>query len=113
MNPHTVLPDIFQTLVKLHKDEGTPTRNRPLKSTFTGNLQAVVDLLISAPARLLRTEGEGNDATVSISHEALFGAWPALKDYVETHKKSLMDRTHLESRAQKWDAIGKPWLTVG
>ena len=111
MNPNTVLPDIFQTLVKLHKDEGTPTRNRPLKSTFTGNLHAVVDLLIAPPARLLRTEGDGKDATISISHEALFETWPTLKQYVETHKKALMDRTHLESRAQKWAAIGKPMLT--
>ncbi len=109
VDPTIVLPDIFQTLVKLHKDEGTPTRNRPLKSIFTGQLEQAVDVLIEK--RLLRTEGDGADATVSISHEALFGAWPALKRYVDTHKKTLIDRTHLESRAQKWEAIGKPWLS--
>ncbi len=109
VDPSTLLPDIFQTLVKLHKDEGTPIRNRPLKSIFTGQLEQAVDVLIEK--RLLRTEGDGAEATVSISHEALFGAWPALKQYVDTHKKALIDRTHLESRAQKWEAIGKPWLS--
>ncbi len=103
------LAAIFQTLVKIHKEEGIPTRNRPLKAGFTGNLSRVVDLLISE--RLLRTEGEGEEATVSISHEKLFESWPALKDYVETHKKVLLDRTLLESRAQKWAAMGKPWFS--
>ncbi len=76
---------------------------------FTGDVGKVVDVLITN--RLLRTEGKEEEATVSISHEALFGAWPALQEYVATNKKALMDRTHLESRAQKWEAIGKPWLS--
>ncbi|MEO6202180.1 MAG: DUF4062 domain-containing protein [Nitrospirales bacterium] len=109
MKPEQGLAAIFQTLVKIHKEEGIPTRNRPLKAGFRENLGRVVDLLISE--RLLRTEGEGEEATVSISHEKLFEAWPALKDYVETHKKVLIDRTLLESRAQKWAAMGKPWLS--
>ena len=48
---------------------------------------------------------------MSISHEKLFEAWPALKEYVETHKKALVDRTLLESRAQKWDNMDKPWFS--
>ncbi|MEK6804213.1 MAG: SUMF1/EgtB/PvdO family nonheme iron enzyme [Nitrospirota bacterium] len=104
-----LLPDIFQALARVQKEEGIPTRNRPLLTDFTGSHRTVVDLLITE--RLLRTEGEGEAATVSLSHERLFEAWPALKDYVDTHKKVLVDRTLLESRARKWAEIGKPWLS--
>jgi formylglycine-generating enzyme required for sulfatase activity len=58
--------------------------------------------------RLLHTEGEGENATVSISHEKLFEAWPALRDYIATNRKLLMDQTLLESRARKWEDMGKP-----
>ncbi|MBI4003059.1 MAG: SUMF1/EgtB/PvdO family nonheme iron enzyme [Nitrospira defluvii] len=104
-----VLPAIFQTLAKVQKEEGVPTRNRPPLSGFTGTLRNVVDLLVTE--RLLRTEGEGEAATVSLSHEKLFEAWPALQEYVETHKKMLVDRTLLESRARKWVNMGKPWFS--
>ncbi len=104
-----VLPKIFQTLAKVQKEEGVPTRNRQLKSEFAGDVGEVVDLLIGE--RLLRTEGESEAATVSISHEKLFEAWPALKEYVEKNKKALVDRTLLESRAQKWEDMKKPWFS--
>src|SRR5262249_2123627 len=61
--------------------------------------------------RLLHTEGEGNSATVSLSHEKLFDAWPSLREYVAANKKQLMDQTLLESRAKKWADMGKPWFT--
>ena len=34
-----------------------------------------------------------------------------LREYVETHKKMLVDRTLLESRARKWVTMGKPWFS--
>lgn len=104
-----LLPDIFQTLARVQKEEGPPTRNRPLLTDFTAHRRKVVDLLVSE--RLLRTEGEGEAATVSLSHEQLFEAWPALKLYVDTHKKGLVDRTLLESRARKWVEMGRPWFS--
>ena len=48
---------------------------------------------------------------MSLSHEQLFEAWPALKLYVDTHKKGLVDRTLLESRARKWVEMGRPWFS--
>ena len=104
-----LLPDIFQTLARVQKEEGPPTRNRPLLKDFTAHRRKVVDVLVSE--RLLRTEGEGEAATVSLSHEQLFEAWPALKLYIDTHKKGLVDRTLLESRARKWAEMGKPWFS--
>lgn len=106
-----VLSSIFQTLVNIHKEEGVPTRNRPLVSGFEAHQQKIVDLLVTE--RLLRTEGEGETATVSISHEKLFSVWPALRNYVETHKKMLMDRTLLEIQAGRWSDGGKRWFQFG
>ncbi|MEP6933853.1 MAG: SUMF1/EgtB/PvdO family nonheme iron enzyme [Nitrospirota bacterium] len=99
-------PDIFQTLARVQKEEGPPTRNRPLLTDFTAQRRKAVDVMVTE--RLLRTEGEGEAATVFLSHERLFEAWPALKDYVSAHKKGLVDRTLLESRARKWSDMGKP-----
>jgi len=104
-----VFPGIFHTLAKVQKEEDIPTRNRQKKQDFPPDLHPVIDRLVTE--RLLRTEGEGEEATVSISHEKLFQAWPALREYVMTHKKVLMDRTLLESRTKKWGTIGKPWFS--
>jgi len=100
-----LLPEIFQSLVIVNP-EGLPTRRRPLLADFSQAQKAVIKLLTDK--RLLDTEGEA--ATVSISHEKLFEAWPALRDYISVNKKSLMDQTLLENRARKWIDMGKPWF---
>jgi formylglycine-generating enzyme required for sulfatase activity len=100
-----LLPDIFQSLVIVNP-EGLPTRRRPLLSDFSEAQKSVIKLLTDK--RLLHTEGEGETSTVSISHEKLFAAWPALRDYIDANKKSLMDQTLLENRARKWVQMGKP-----
>ena len=102
-----LLPEIFQSLVIVNA-EGLPTRRRPLLSEFSEAQKSVIKLLTDK--RLLDTEGEGEAATVSISHEKLFEAWPALRDYISVNKKSLMDQTLLENRARKWVEMGKPWF---
>jgi formylglycine-generating enzyme required for sulfatase activity len=102
-----LFPEIFQSLVIVNP-EGLPTRRRPLLSGFSEAQRPIVKLLTDK--RLLHTEGEGEEATVSISHEKLFEAWPALRDYISLNKKSLMDQTLLENRARKWIDMGEPWF---
>jgi len=102
-----LLPEIFQSLVIVNP-EGLPTRRRPLLSEFSEAQRSVIKLLTDE--RLLHTEGEGIASTVSISHEKLFEAWPALRDYISVNKKSLMDQTLLDNRARKWIDMGKPWF---
>jgi hypothetical protein len=103
-----LLPKVFQSLV-IVKEEGLPTRRRPLISDFPLEMTKLIDALVLG--RLLRTEGEGNTATVSLSHEKLFDAWRLLRDYVASNKKQLVDQTLLESRALKWAEMGKPWFS--
>lgn len=100
-----VLPRLFQSLVTVNA-EGVPTRRRPLRSAFPSEMNRLLRVLIDA--RLLHTEGIDAEVTVSISHEKLFEAWPSLKGYVEANKKQLIDQRLLESRAQKWEELGKP-----
>jgi formylglycine-generating enzyme required for sulfatase activity len=102
-----LLPQLFQSLVTVNAD-GVPTRRRPLRSAFPAEMNRLLTVLIDA--RLLRTEGDDAGATVSISHEKLFEAWPSLKGYVEANKKQLIDQRLLESRAQKWAEMGRPWF---
>lgn len=108
--PTTValLPTLFQALV-IVSAEGLPTRRRPLRSNFLPAMTDLIDLLVHE--RLLSSEGEGTAATVSISHEALFEAWPSLREYVAKNSKQLMDQTLLDSRARKWEQLGKPWFS--
>ena len=102
-----LLPKLFQSLV-IVKEEGLPTRRRPLLSEFPEEMKKLIALLVEG--RLLHTEGEDKNATVSISHEKLFEAWPALRDYISVNKKFFMDQTLLENRARKWIDMGKPWF---
>lgn len=100
-----LLPKLFESLVIVNA-EGLPTRRRPLVAEFSAEMLRMIELLVQK--RLLRTEGQGAQSTASISHEKLFEAWPALKDYVTKNKKQLMNRALLESRARKWVEMGKP-----
>ena len=99
-NAFDLLPKVFQSLV-IVKEEGLPTRRRPLLSDFTPEMTKLIDALVLG--RLLHTEGEGKDATVSLSHEKLFDAWPSLRDYVETNKK----------RINGSNAVGEPRSKMG
>lgn len=104
----TLLPKLFQSLVIMDA-ERLPTRRRPLRSQFSAAMMPLIDVLIHE--RLLYTEAQDQSATVSISHEALFGAWPSLREYVAKNQKQLMDQTLLESRARKWVEMDEPWFS--
>ncbi len=104
---NVLLTKLFESLVIMNT-EGLPTRRHPLRREVRQEMNELVNVLVGA--RLLRTEGEGPRATVSISHERLFEAWPSLKDYVTKNKKQLMDRTLLERRARKWVETDRPWF---
>ena len=103
-----LLPKLFQSLV-IVKEESLPTRRRPMLSGFPSEMNELIDLLVRE--RLMCTEGDENNATVWLSHEKLFDAWPLLREYVAANKKQLMDQTLLESRAKKWADMGEPWFS--
>lgn len=101
-----LLPRVFDSLVTVNS-EGLPGRRRPLRSEFPSQMNELIDALVRE--RLLHLEGDQNPV-VSISHEALFEAWPSLRAYIADNRKQLIDRTLLESRSLKWVEMGKPWF---
>jgi hypothetical protein len=104
---NALLATLFESLI-IVSTEGLPTRSRPLLAEFSPEMRGLIEVLVQK--RLLRTEGQGEQATVSISHETLFEAWPLLKEYIDKNKKQLIDRTLLERRAKRWVERGRSWF---
>jgi hypothetical protein len=94
-----LLPKLFQTLLVVDP-EGLPTRRRALVADFVDGLGLLVNELIKA--RMLSTEGEGADSTVSVAHEKLFEAWPALSHWIAENKDDLRVLRQAEIEAREW-----------
>jgi hypothetical protein len=94
-----LLPRLFQALLVVDP-EGLPTRRRAPRSGLTGDLGSLADGLINA--RLLSTEGEGADSTVTVAHEKLFEAWPALARWIEENKDDLRLLRQAEIDEREW-----------
>jgi hypothetical protein len=80
--------------------EGLPTRRRARCNGLADKLRPVADGLINA--RLLSTEGEGVDSTVTVAHEKLFEAWPALARWIEENKDDLRLLRQAEIDEREW-----------
>ncbi len=94
-----LLPRLFQALLVVDP-EGLPTRRRARRSGLANELRPVADGLISP--RLLSTEGEGADSTVTVAHEKLFEAWPALARWIEENKDDLRLLRQAEIDEREW-----------
>ena len=95
----SLLPRLFQALLVVDP-EGLPTRRRAPRNGLVGNLGSLADGLINA--RLLSTEGEGADSTVTVAHEKLFKAWPALARWIEENKDDLRLLRQAEIDEREW-----------
>lgn len=95
-----LLPRIFQSLLVVN-EEGRPTRRRVPLADFPDDLRTVVDVLVTE--RLLSTEGEGKSATVSVAHEKLFEAWPALAKWIGENQNDLFILRQAEIEAGEWE----------
>lgn len=93
------LPDLFQYLL-VANIEGQPTRRRIMKAMLPSDLHSIVELL--AAKRLLTIEDERGDSVVSVAHEKLFEAWPALRQWTETNIEDLKIVRQAEIAAQLW-----------
>ena len=94
-----LMPRLFQSLVVVDR-EGMPTRRRVQLSDLSGDLGKLADELIKA--RLLCTEGQGLNSTVSVTHEKLFKAWPALEQWIATNKDDLWLLRQIRLAAAEW-----------
>jgi len=100
-------PAVIPTLLKLVTFDGAePTRRRVRRNAFDAQQQRVADAFVSA--RLLTSDAESGDGTVTVAHEALFRVWAPLKDAVHEEEDTLRLRNDLEQRAMDWDRSGRP-----
>jgi formylglycine-generating enzyme required for sulfatase activity len=97
------LPRLLQSLLVVN-EEGQPTRRRVPILQFPKDLRALVGILISE--RLLITEGEGEEATVSLAHEKLTETWPSLSKWIDENKRDLFELRQAEREAGLWEKSG-------
>ena len=83
-----VLSTLFRVLV--HVDAaGTVTRRWAIRDELVTEppLLRLIEALIQG--RLLQAEDAGGRATITVAHEALLTAWPALHEWVEANRAQL------------------------
>lgn len=94
-----VIPTLLE-LVRL--DGGTePARARVLRSELDEVENEIVQAFVEA--RLLKSEGSREDATVEVAHEALLRAWTPLSEAIDASRDDLRIRSELERVALEWD----------
>ena len=105
-----VLPVLFRDLVTIETDTGQVVRQRVSKSelTDTQSVASLVERLSGSESRLLTASGDGDDATVSLAHEALISAWPQLEAWIESNRKGLLDRAEAARACRRWEEAGRP-----
>lgn len=102
-NVTMLLDQLFYVLVEVEFDERA-TRRRPKLNDLGGSLKEIVNELVRN--RLLTTEGEGVDCTVSVAHERLLSAWPALAGWIAANKKDLSLLQRAKTDAVAWIGSG-------
>lgn len=57
--------------------------------------------------RLLVTGGEGEERRIEVAHEALFAAWPTLKQWLDEERGRLLWRRRLRADQTEWEHHGR------
>jgi hypothetical protein len=97
---------LLSTLLKFVAiGESEPTRRRVQRSTLSDAQWRVVQAFIAA--RLLTSDGDGDDALLEVAHEALFRSWAPLRQAIEASIARLRWRADLERWARDWENSGR------
>jgi Sulfatase-modifying factor enzyme 1/Domain of unknown function (DUF4062)/AAA ATPase domain len=94
-----LLPDIFKPLVVINIDR-QPTRRRASPAEFDERIQPIKDLLIKE--RLLTSEGQDQQSTISVAHEKLFVAWATLAGWVAANRDDQFVIRQAEIAGDEW-----------
>src|SRR5581483_2695966 len=85
--------------------EGKPIRRRVHRRDLGRDDDEIVQAFIEA--RLLTSDGVGDDAVAEVAHEALLTGWPPLRQAIESSHELLRLRNELELLAAEWDEVGR------
>jgi membrane protease YdiL (CAAX protease family) len=87
------------------REDGEPTGRRALRSDFTDEEWRLVSELTDNPNRLLATAmPETGEAYAEVAHEAIFGHWQKLRDWVAAEREFLAWRRGLDAAYRTWQA---------
>lgn len=95
---------VLLKLATIERD-GEPTRRRMRRATLNEAENGIVDAFLAA--RLLKTDGDGEEATVEVAHEALLRQWRPLRDALEISRQSIRMRTEVERLAEDWERANR------
>lgn len=102
------LDEVLPLLVSIETlGEERPVRRRaPLRELCaTPARKELVDALIRA--RFLTTEGQGDEPTASLTHEALLRRWDRIRQWLERNRDLLRMRGVAEQTMARWEASGR------
>ncbi len=95
---------VLLKLATIERD-GEPTRRRVRRATLTETENGIVDAFLAA--RLLKADGDGEEGTVEVAHEALLRQWRPLRDALEVSRQSIRMRTEVERLAEDWERANR------
>jgi len=97
----------FSELVRVDVD-GRATRKVAELHEFQrdGDALRLVEMFCREDNRLLVRDCRGHTATVQVSHEALFGAWPKLSQWIEARRNEERELALAESAGREWAQSG-------
>jgi formylglycine-generating enzyme required for sulfatase activity len=87
------------------RDDGEPTRRRASRSEFSADEWRLVTALADYPNRLLVTVTPAAGEThAEVAHEAIFGRWDKLREWIAAEREFLAWRSGLEAARRAWQA---------
>ena len=91
------------TLTKLAtiEHDGEPTARRVRRATLSEEENRIVESFVAA--RLLKVEGDGEQTTVEVAHEALLRQWAPLSQALEASRHAIQMRGEIERAARDWE----------
>lgn len=95
------LRSAFLMMVRLN-DEGQYSRRPARWDELPASVHPLLERFIAA--RLLVTRDDAGGRTVEVAHEALFGAWNRLKEWLDENRADLYRREILRRAARDWAA---------
>ena len=104
----TIAKNIFLRLTELGEGAHDTRRRVALhellpNSAARPTVEVVIKLL--ADARLLTTDGVGDQITVEVAHEALIREWPTLREWLVESREGLRIHRLLSTSAQEWEKL--------
>ncbi|UWE10310.1 nSTAND1 domain-containing NTPase [Actinacidiphila bryophytorum] len=98
---------VFRELVRVDEN-GRSTRRRPRLAQITGGRPARRLIEVFTQARLLvQSKDEADQPVVYVAHEALFGSWRRLADWVQAVRDDLLLEHKVTAAAAEWAEHGR------